>query len=303
MPNVLITGGTGLIGTQLSHLLEESGFTVRHLSRKENLNARFPAYHWDPAKGTINLNAFENVSMIVTLAGAGIADKHWTKARKKLLIDSRVNGNNLITKTLLQLKIKPKVIVAASAVGYYGDRKDEILTENSQPGKGFLTECTMAWEATFDQFEKLADRFVALRIGIVLSSKGGALEKLALPFKAGIGNYFGKGDQYYSWIHIDDICEMFAYALKNEKLAGYFNAVGPRPATTKEIIYSIKEAKNSSALVFPSPSFAMKLALGEMSCMILGSTRVSAQKILNSGYQFQHDQLVLALSDIFERNI
>ena len=303
MPTVAITGGTGLIGTRLSYLLKEKGFRVLHLSRKENLNAPFPAYHWNPATGDIDPTPLLKAERIILLAGAGIIDKPWTAARQKDLIASRVDGNLLIAQTIKTHQLKPKSIVAASAIGYYGSKADQLLRENDQPGKGFLSECTLAWEKSLNAFEGLDIRLTKLRIGIVLSALGGALEKLALSFNFGTGNYFGKGQQYYSWIHIDDMCRMIAFAMEKETVKGVYNAVGPNPATLKSLIYAIKTAKKSNALIFPVPEMAIKMALGKRAAMVLGSMRVSSQAIEQAGFQFQFPELIPALEDLFVRKI
>ncbi len=303
MPTVVITGGTGLIGTRLSHLLKEQGFQVAHLSRRENLKATFPAYHWNPATGDIDPTPLLKADHIIMMAGAGIIDKPWTNTRKKELIASRVDGNLLIAQAVKAHRLQPKSIVAASAIGYYGNKGDQLLRENDQPGQGFLSECTLAWEESLNAFEHLDIRLTKLRIGIVLSTLGGALEKLALSFNFGTGNYFGKGGQYYSWIHIDDMCRMIEFAMKAENVTGTYNAVGPEPATLKTLIYAIKAAKKSNALIFPVPEMAIKLALGQRAAMILGSMRISSQAIAQAGFQFKFPELIPALEDLIARKI
>lgn len=303
MATIAITGGTGLIGMQLSKILAKKGHTVYHLSRKANPSARFPAYRWDPAAGEIDTTPLEAADHIVLLAGAGIVDKSWTKARKQLLIDSRVQGNTLVGKKILELGLRPKSVVAASAIGFYGDRGHKLLEATSPAGNGFLSECTQAWENSLVAFDGVATRLVTLRIGIVFSMKGGALEKLVLPFKFGAGNYFGKGDQYYSWIHIDDMCRIFEYAIRNENMAGIYNGVGPNPATTKEIAYAIKQAMKSRALVLPVPEFALKLAMGARAEVVLNSTKVSADKLTEAGFEFRYPDLLPALEHLIKEAV
>lgn len=299
MEKILIAGGTGLIGKHLSRKLRTKGYEVCHLSRNASDDAEFRTFKWNLAKGFIEPEALENVDYVINLAGAGVADKRWTDARKKLLINSRVNGAAAFARYIVEGELKPKAYLSASAIGFYGDRGEELLTETSRRGEGFLADCTVAWENAIEKLGKTGVRTVGLRIGIVLSSKGGALEKMMIPFKMGMGNWFGKGEQIYSWVHMDDICNMFMHALEQEEMEGFYNAVAPNPVTNKEMIYTIAEAKDQSFLMMPVPSFMMRITMGEMADIVLNGSNVSSRKIEETGYDFEYRKLLPALKDLF----
>lgn len=300
---VLIGGGTGLVGNRLSEMLTEKGYNVLHLSRKKDLNKKFPAYQWDLKSGIIDEEAVQKSDIVFNLAGAGIADARWTAKRKKLIIDSRVDSTLLLKNAFAKANKKPEAFISAAAMGYYGDRADEIMTEESTPGKsGFLAESCIAWEAALDAVKNTGWRTARLRIGIVLSTKGGALEKMIIPAKMFIGGYFGDGQQWYSWVHIDDLCRMFIFVLEN-KLSGTFNAVSPHPERNKPFTRKIGEAIGKPPIMAPGPEFVMRLAMGEMADTILGSTRVSSKKIEGAGFEFVFPELVGAVKDLTERKV
>ena len=214
MKKILIAGGTGLLGTRLSFLLQEKGYQVLHLSRQQNLDATFPAYKWDLKEKYIDPSAMNQADVIINLAGAGVADARWTDARKKLIIDSRVDSASLLKSYISSGKTPAKTYLSASAIGYYGDRGNQLLKETDPPGdEGFLPKSVVAWENAINEVAGTGIRTVAFRIGIVLSTKGGALEKMLIPFNFFNGTYFGDGSMYYSWIHIDDMARMFIMGL------------------------------------------------------------------------------------------
>ena len=304
MSNILIAGGTGLLGQRLSQLLKKRGHTVFHLSRKENLRAEFPAYKWDLDKEYIDDTALAKADYIINLAGAGVADARWTTARKRLIISSRVESARLLKSAITDKKTPAKAYLSASAIGYYGNRGDQLLKETDPPGdEGFLPEAVTAWEKAIREVAETGIRTVGFRIGIVLSAKGGALEKMLLPFKLFNGTYFGDGSMYYSWIHIDDMARMFIEAVENESLAGFYNGVAPNPATNKEIIVSCKKALRKPAIILPAPAIALRTAMGEMADMILDSAKVSSEKIEKAGFKFQFPELLPALKDLLKRKI
>ena len=298
MKNILIAGGTGLVGTHLSQLLRGQGYNVTHLSRHADPNAEFPTFAWQPDKGTYDKKAFENVDAIINLAGAGIVDKRWTAERKRIIIESRTLSNTLIATFLQKEKHTIKAYISASAIGFYADRGAALMTETDVAGRGFLAESTVAWENAIDEVRKTGVRTVALRIGIVLSTEGGALPQMLIPFHLRSGVYFGSGEQYLSWIHIDDLCNMFQYALEHEKMSGIFNAVAPNPVTNFAFTKAISEAKGGGYLLLPAPAFTMRIAMGEMADTVLGSTKVSSQKIENQGFKFKYTQAVDALKSL-----
>ncbi|MGB0983918.1 MAG: TIGR01777 family oxidoreductase [Saprospiraceae bacterium] len=303
MKTVLITGGTGLLGSRLSQLLKIKGYRVTHLSRRRNLDATFPAYQWDIQKGEIETEALTQADYIITLAGAGIADRRWTAARKKLIIDSRVNGIRLIKKELEALNHHPKAIIGATATGYYGNAGSQLVDENASSGDDFLSESVREWEAAYDELATLNVRLPRIRVGIVLSTQGGALQKMLPTYKAGFRTYFGDGHQIYSWIHLDDICNIFIHAIENEEMTGIYNGVAPHPVSNKLLAKAIASAKNMNEVVLPAPAFVMKLVLGEMAAVVLSGSNISSKKIEATGFSFEHKEIVSALQDLLERKI
>ncbi|MBX2876673.1 MAG: TIGR01777 family oxidoreductase [Saprospiraceae bacterium] len=304
MMKVLIAGGTGLIGSRLSHLLTKGGYEVAHLSRKIGGNPQYPTYHWDPMKGVIDQDIVSQVDFVINLAGAGVADARWTAARKQLIIDSRVKGNELLLHAFEELAKPPKAFISSAAIGYYGDRGEQEVMEDDGPGIGFLPESCVAWEKSIELIRnKTSIRTVAIRIGLVMSTQGGALEKMLLPLHALTSTYFGNGQQWYSWIHLDDICRQFIFAMENEEMEGVYNGVAPNPARNKTIAKVLPKAKGVPAAVIPAPSLALRLAMGEMADAILSGTKVSAAKILKAGFEFEHPELEAALKHLISNKL
>ncbi len=297
MATILIGGGTGFIGTHLSRRLRSLGHQVRHLSRTADLAADFPAYHWDVAAGKIDDAAFDGVEYVINLAGAGIADAHWTTKRKQLIIDSRTQSTALLAKTLGRLQLRPKLYLSASAIGFYGDRGNELMRETDSAGTGFLSKSCVLWEESTAAISDLGIPLFINRTGIVLHPEGGALQKMLLPLHARVSTYFGDGAQYYSWIHLDDIVDIYAYAIAHD-LTGVYNGTAPEPVTNKVLAAALGPAAGKSALVLPAPSFALKLALGEMSHTVLDSCRCTAAKLQAAGFEFAHPKLEGALRDL-----
>ena len=298
MPTVLIGGGSGLIGTRLSQLLQEKGYDPIHLSRRQRPNAPYPTYQWDAEGGTIEEEAVQAADYVINLAGAGIADKPWTKARKALIISSRVKTARLFKEAFERTGHQPKAYISSSAIGYYGDRGETLMTEEAEAGSGFLSESTIAWESAIQEVAQTGVRTVGIRIGIVMSTQGGALEKMLIPFRFYTGTYFGDGQQWYSWVHIDDICRLFIHAMENESMNGFYNGVAPNPVRNKTLVEQIKNAMNSPAILVPAPAFALRLAMGEMADAILDSTKVSAEKTQSTGFNFQFPEIDKALGDL-----
>ena len=303
MQTVLIAGGSGLVGSRLSAILRGSSYNVIWLSRKGNPDADYPTYAWDIVKGYIDEKAIQQADFIINLAGTGIADKRWSTARKKDIIDSRVQSTMLLKQYLMKNPNKVKAYISASAIGYYGDRGNEMMTETSKEGSGFLAESTMAWENAVAEIAATNIRTVTLRIGIVMSSLGGALQKILLSFMFRTGVYFGNGAQWYSWIHIDDMCHVFKWAVENEKAQGIYNGVSPNPLTNYDLTKGIAEAKGGGYLTLPTPAFALRLVMGEMADVVLNSAKVSSQKIENQEFKFAFPDFVPAIQDILKRKI
>jgi len=304
MPTILIAGGTGLVGKRLSTLLKERQYEVLHLSRRSNPKAVFPTYCWDPATGFIEPEAVKRADYIINLAGAGIADARWTAARKRLIIESRVQSAELLQTALQSPSAKARAYISAAAIGYYGNSGDQLVDETSPAGEGFLAESCTAWE---DSIQKVATatglRTVGLRIGIVLSTQGGALEKMLIPLRFGLNTYFGNGRQWYSWVHIDDVCRLFIAAIENAQMAGMYNAVAPNPVSNYQLSVALGKAWARPAVLLPAPAFALRLAMGEMAEVVLNSNCVSADKALATGFEFQHPHLDEALSDVLRRKV
>lgn len=300
---ILISGGTGLIGSRLVELLD--------IDHQINILTRSPRpsqgnvhyYKWDPKANTMDEEALGGVDAIINLAGAGIADDRWTNNRKKVILNSRVDSSTTLAKYLKERSDKPKVYIGASAVGYYGDRGADRLTESDSPGEGFLSEVTVTWEESHQLVSDLIDRSMILRIGIVLSTKGGALKEILKPTSLGAYGYFGNGQAYYSWIHIDDICGMMIAALKDDKYDGVYNGSAPEPLTNKALVKAVKKAKEGFGLVMPVPVVALKLAMGEMTEMLTNSTRVIPQNMIEENYPYKYIDATAAVKDLINRKI
>ncbi|MCG8390783.1 MAG: TIGR01777 family oxidoreductase [Cytophagales bacterium] len=299
---VLVTGGTGLVGTRLTSLLLEKGYQVRYLSRNPGKVSEVESFSWDIDRQTIDEKALDGVDYIIHLAGAGVADKKWTIQRKKEILQSRTKSTEVLRSALANKDHQVKAFISASAVGYYGwDTGGVWKKEDSRFGDDFLATVTKSWEAEVDQVEKLGIRVAMLRIGIVLSDKGGALKELTKPIKWGAGAALGKGDQYMSWIHLDDLCKMFIHALENDTIQGIYNAVAPNPVTNKELSKLSAKVLGKPFFLPNVPGFVLKLALGEMASMVLGGNRVSSEKIQNDGFTFTYPEVEPALNDLLTK--
>lgn len=297
MGHILIAGGTGLVGSRLVTMLAEKGYETALLSRYTTSSV-IKSFRWDPARGVIDQAAVEGATAVINLAGAGIADGLWTSARKRLIIESRTQSTALLRKAIASTSNKVETYLSSSAIGYYGNAGDALLEETAPAGKGFLAESTREWENAFHEIESLNIRAAAFRIGIVLSPEGGALGKILLPFKARIGSYFGDGRQWYSWIHIDDVCRMFIHALENPDMRGIYNAVAPAPVTNKELVETIGKVMGGPNLIAPVPVFLLRTGMGEMADVILNSNKVSSRKIEATGFSFRFPQLKPALENL-----
>lgn len=299
--SILIAGGSGLVGSRLTQLLDPSKYEVRILSRNAKTVNGIRYYKWDFNNMTIDNDAVK-VDHIINLNGAGIADKRWTDSRKKVLIDSRVKSAQLIKSALEASGHKPKSYISASAVGYYGDRGNEKLYEDSAVGKGFMAECCALWEESALELEPLTERLLINRIGIVLTTKGGALPKILMTKQVGVYNYFGNGKQYYSWIHIDDLCHIFIDQMEGNYASGIYNTVTPTPLTNKQFTTEIKEALNGN-LVLPAPVFGLRLLLGEMANVVLNSNRVYPKRLEEMAFEYKYADLGAAVEDLVSRKV
>ncbi len=295
---VLITGGSGLIGSHLTRVLLAQGYEVVHIGRKERKDG-VPAFTWNIEQEYFDVRALSGVETIIHLAGAGIADKPWTKKRKQEIRESRTRSTALLYKTLKNNPHQVNAVICASAIGYYGfGGHDEVLDENSTPGSDFLAEVVKAWEAEADKIAELGLRVVKIRIGIVLSAGGGALKQISKPVRWGVGAPLGKGTQMMSWIHIEDLCQMFLFAIENESVQGVYNGVSPHPVSNRELTYAIAEAHGRKIWLPPVPEFVLRLLLGEMADLVLKGSLVSARKIMDAGFSFRFPEIRQAVKNL-----
>lgn len=294
---VLISGASGLIGSSLTELLRASGDESTPLLRSAPEPGQ-QAVQWDPGAGILPLKELAGFDAVVHLAGENVASSRWTRARKEAIRRSRVEGTGLVSRALASLEHPPEVLVCASAVGYYGGRGDEELTEASQPGSGFLTEVVGQWEAAADPARSAGIRVVHLRFGTVLSPDGGALARMLLPFRLGLGGRVGSGRQYWSWISLADAVAATRFCLTAEDVAGPVNAVAPEPVTNAEFAHALGRVLKRPTII-PLPATLLRLLLGEMGQeLLLSSARVRPQRLVAAGFQFAHTDVAAALTDM-----
>lgn len=297
MHNILITGASGLVGTRLTEMLLHRGHQVAHLGRSRT-NGNVKSFVWNIDQHYIDKEALEGVDAIVHLAGAGVADKRWTKKRKREILESRTRSTQLLFDYLKNSSHQVTTVVAASAIGYYGFKGNEDRIETSEAGTDFLANVTQQWEEEVNKIESLGIRVVKIRIGIVLSSKGGALKEMMTPIKFFVGSPLGSGNQYLSWIHIDDLCTMFCKAIQDQNMHGAYNGVGPHPVTNRALTRAIAKVLKRPLIVPSVPGFILKIILGEMADIVLNGSKVSSSKIQQTGFSFQFENLDQALRDL-----
>ena len=300
MKKILISGGSGLVGKHLYWKLINKGYSVAVLSRTKIKNADVKTYYWDLEKNEIEKEAIETADYIIHLAGANIGEKRWTKKRKKIILESRVKTAQLIFNAVKENKKKLTAYISASAVGYYGAITSEnIFTEDDLSYPDFLGETCRKWEEAADNFETLGIRTVKIRTGLVLAKNKGSLSKIAKPVKFGIGSALGNGQQFIPWIHIDDLCNIYIKAIEDNAISGVYNAVATEHITNTAFTKTLAHILNKP-FFFPNiPSFVLKLIYGKMAEILLKGSKVSSQKIINSGYQFKFPTLESALLDLF----
>ncbi len=293
---ILIAGGTGLIGQRLTQILKEKGHEVLLFSRRPDPEKNI--FEWNPAAGTLDENALRRADVVINLAGAGIADKRWTAARKREIIESRVLGAKTFRIAFEKTGHRPEAYFSASAIGFYGNSGEKIMTETDPPGQDFLSKTTQLWEKAADEIAAIGIRTVKFRIGIVLSKSGGALLEILKPMRFGVASYFGDGKMWCSWIHLEDICRMFLWAIENPKIEGVFNAAAPDPIRNKDLVSLSSKILKRPALLLPAPAIFLKIFLGEMAAVVLNSTRVSANKIERAGFKFLFPEIENALKNL-----
>lgn len=299
---VLITGATGLVGQALVNLLLQNGYSVHYLSTSKSklINQNnYKGFYWNPKLSEIDKSAFEDVEVVIHLAGASVAKK-WTTSYKEEIIESRVLSTRLLYQSLHKNSNSVKQIISASAIGIYPDDLEYIYHEtDNKIDDSFLGSVVEQWEKEVDQFEKLQINVAKVRIGIVLATEGGALQEMAKPIKLGVGAAFGSGEQYQSWIHIYDLVSIFQFILEH-KLSGVYNAVAPYPVTNAELTKAIAKTLKKPLFLPNIPKFAMKLILGEMHQILFSSQHVSCRKLLDLKFQFRYASLDKALSDLLK---
>jgi uncharacterized protein (TIGR01777 family) len=301
---VIVTGSTGLVGRALVRSLLSDGQEVTRLVRGGAQEFRAPgtkAVQWEPEKGLVNAAELEGHDAAVHLAGDPIAEGRWDDEKKRRIRESRVKGTRLLAETLAGLSEKPRVLVSASATGFYGDRGDEVLQEESASGEDFLSEVCREWEKATLAASQAGIRVVHLRIGFVLSAEGGGLPKMLTPFKLGVGGRVGSGRQYISWLTLDELVSIIRRALEDKHLRGPVNAVAPSAVTNLEFTKTLGHVLGRPT-VLPVPAFAVRLAFGEMAdAILLSSTRVVPARLQEAGYQFQHPELEGALKHVLKK--
>lgn len=302
MTKILITGASGLIGKKLTTTLLEKNYDVVHLGRGAKHGA-VKHYQWDVDRNYIEKGALDNVDVIIHLAGAGIADEKWTEKRKREILESRTYSTRLIFNELKKGGHQVKTFISASAIGYYGfGDSEKLFTEDDAPGTDFLAYVVKKWEEEVDEIAALNIRVAKIRIGIVLSMQGGALAEIAKPVNNYVGAPLGTGDQYISWIHIDDLCAMFETAINDPRYIGAFNGVAHQPVTNRELTKAIAKVLQKPLIVPFVPAFALRIVFGEMANLILKGNKVSNEKIERLGFQFRYDTLDAALSNLLRHS-
>ena len=295
--NILITGGTGLVGLALSKALKRIGYDIAVLTRKPNDQLDVKQYFWDPYNAEIDEDAFEDLDCIIHLAGANIADRRWTKKRKKEIYSSRVESAQFLFRKIKELKVPLKSFISSSAVGWYGAiSNDEIYTEQAPCANDFLGQLCKQWEIAADQFAALCCTVSKVRTGIVLSSEGGALAKMKKPIIWGQGAALGSGKQYMPWIHIDDLCAIYIHIIQEIIPPGVYNGVAPESVTNEDLTKLLAQALNKPLWMPNIPSWALYMLFGQMSSILLNGSRVSVDKLCQNGFEFKYPKLRQAIA-------
>jgi len=297
--HILLTGATGMLGKELIKNLLDQGHQVSILSRKPQRLKGVKVFLWDVSKQQIDIKCLNGVNCIVHLAGENISEGKWTEKRKKEIIDSRVMSARLLFKTLAENQHYVKDFISAAAVGIYGDRGDELLTEDSSAGNDFMADCCIKWEAAADEGKSLGLRVVKIRTGVVLDKDSGALPAMSKPIQFFAGAPLGTGKQYIPWIHHKDMTQVYLHLIVNRQLEGVYNACAPFPVTNKTLTRVIAKQLHRPVWPFKVPQGVLKLILGEMSAVVINSNNASAQKLLDTGFIFSYPKVEEALSDIY----
>ncbi|MEE2737082.1 MAG: TIGR01777 family oxidoreductase [Planctomycetota bacterium] len=293
---VVVTGSSGMVGSALTNRLSDPETEIFRLVRNESKHET--DIPWNPETGILDRLQLENMDAVVHLAGENIAGRRWTRSQKDRILNSRVQSTQLLCQSLSSLNNPPSVLVSASAIGFYGHRGETVCGESTSAGTGFLADVCQAWESATQPARQAGIRVIHLRIGIVLSTVSGALAKMLMPFKCGVGGKVGAGEQYWSWVSLNDLIEMILHCIHSDTLIGEVNAVSPQPITNLEFTKTLGRVIHRPT-IFPLPSFMARLALGEMADeLLLSSTRVIPEKLKQDGYRFLHPTLEGALLDL-----
>jgi uncharacterized protein (TIGR01777 family) len=299
---VAVSGATGLVGGALCESFRENDVEILAITRGgRSLPSYIKPVPWSPSNGDLDADLLEGTDVVVHLAGESIANR-WTRSHKERIRSSRVEGTRHLVNGLRRLDKPPSLLISASAVGFYGNRGDEELDESSPPGSGFLPEVCQAWESEAARASDTGIRAVSLRIGVVLSSRGGALGQMLLPFKMGMGGPLGSGKQWLSWIHIEDVVGAIRFLMDQPESAGAFNATAPEPVRQADFAKALGKALHRPAFL-PAPAHVLRLVLGEMSQLLLEGQKVHPQRLVNMGYKFKHPTLLPALKHVISEKI
>jgi len=296
---ILITGATGMVASKLIPLLTQKGFAINTLSRLPINQLGVKSYLWDVSKNIINEEAVLSANFIIHLAGENVAAKRWTAERKKAILESRISSTNLLFSVLEKHKHLLDGYVGASAIGYYGDRGQENLSEDCMPKKSFLSDVCVAWEQAHLKMSQFSNRVIIFRIGVVLDKKEGALKEMMQTLPLSL-SCLGNGEQSTSYIHIDDLIKMIAFGIENTTMNGVYNAVNPEVVSNKELIKTLSQYKKSVLPITSVPSFMLKIIMGEAATIALGSQNCSADKIVRSGFSFSYPTINLVFKNLFE---
>jgi uncharacterized protein (TIGR01777 family) len=296
----VITGATGLVGKQLVRRLENPVVLTRDPAKAERAfgDRSVRAHRWDAEAEAAPAEAFDGAEVVFHLAGEPVAEGRWTAAKKARIRDSRVVGTRHLVETLVKLPQPPRVLVSCSAVGFYGSRGEEVLTESASPGSDFLAEVCIGWEREAQQATERGIRVANPRVGIVLAKEGGALPRMLTPFRLGVGSPLGNGRQYMPWIHIADMVGLLLFCAEHESLAGPVNATAPNPVTNREFTKTLARAVHRPAILPPVPGFVLRAMLGEFGEVLLGSQRAVPRAALDAGYRFEYSELGPALENL-----
>ncbi|QNL21406.1 TIGR01777 family protein [Hyphobacterium sp. CCMP332] len=301
--HILISGGTGMLGGALTNALQDEGYEVAYLSRSKGLHDGIRKYRWDIDKAYIDPEALHWADAIIHLAGAGVADKRWSQKRKKVILESRTKSTRLLYNELKKDNYNIKHVISASAVGYYGfGGPDKVFKEDDPPGSDFLATVTEKWEEESKNISELKLKHTRLRIGVVLTQKGGAFKKLKQPIFYGIGSPLGSGKQMVSWIHLDDLINIFIHVM-NKDLYGVYNAVAPEPVSNEKFTKVTARMMRRGVYLPNVPEFVLRLMFGEMADIILKGSVVSSEKIMRTGFKFKHPNISDAVYDILVRRV